>query len=153
MVDEKYNDTSLSQFKESISLYTVYLIFKKNLENVYKNHAYSTFISNGDYDKPFSQMNGTMKSTPIEDRGFVLVDYGKIDSGLAIKEDEKRTVGIFCGASYLDEWENLSKDEYIAKKNKLAEDLFARAEKYFPNLKDHVEYFEVSIPKTIKRYM
>ena len=153
MVDEKYNDTSLEKFEESVSLYTVYLIFKENLENIYKNHAYSTFICQGDYEKPFSQMNGSMKDTPIEDRGFVFVDYGRIDSGLAIKEDEKRAVGVFCSASYLSEWENLPKEEYMAKKNKLVEDLFIRAEKYFPNLKDHVEYFEVSTPKTIKRYM
>ena len=153
MVDEKYNDTSLEKFEESVSLYTVYLVFKENLENIYKDHAYSTFICQNDYDKPFSQMNGSMKNTPIEDRGFVFVDYGRIDSGLAIKEDEKRAVGVFCSASYLSEWENLSKEEYMAKKNKLVEDLFIRAEKYFPNLKDHVEYFEVSTPKTIKRYM
>lgn len=153
MVDKKYDDTSLKQFKEANSLYTVYMIFKENLENIYKNHAYSTFICQGDYNKPFSQMNGSMKNTPIEDRGFVFVDYGRIDSGLAIKENEKRAVGVFCSASYLDEWENLSKEEYTAKKNKLADDLFERASKYFPNLKDHVEYVEVSTPKTIKRYM
>lgn len=153
MVDEKYNDTSLEKFEESVSLYTVYLVFKENLENIYKDHAYSTFICQNYYDKPFSQMNGSMKNTPIEDRGFVFVDYGRIDSGLAIKEDEKRAVGVFCSASYLSEWENLPKEEYMAKKNKLVEDLFIRAEKYFPNLKDHVEYFEVSTPKTIKRYM
>ena len=30
MVDEKYNDTSLEKFEESVSLYTVYLVFKEN---------------------------------------------------------------------------------------------------------------------------
>ncbi len=46
MVDEKYKDKSLDEFKESVSLYTVYIIFKANLKDIYKNHAYSTFINN-----------------------------------------------------------------------------------------------------------
>ena len=60
---------------------------------------------------------------------------------------------IILAKDILEEWDNMPKEEYLAKKHKLAEDLFKKAEKYFPNLKDHVEYFEVSTPKTIKRYM
>lgn len=154
MVDEKYKDKSLDEFKESSSLYTVYIIFKQNLKDVYKNHAYSTFIcEDNQLKKPFSQMGKGLKNINIENRGFVFVDYGVIDSGLNIKADDKRSVGVFCGASYLDEWDNMPKEAYLAKKAKLAEDLFKKAEKYFPNLKDYVEYFEVSTPKTIKRYM
>lgn len=154
MVDEKYKDKSLDEFKESVSLYTVYIIFKENLKDIYKNHAYSTFINNdNELNAPFNIMQESLKDKNIEDRGFVFVDYGAIDSGLNIKEDDKRSVGVFCGASYLEEWENMPKEEYLAKKNKLAEDLFKKAEKYFPNLKEYVEYFEVSTPKTIKRYM
>lgn len=154
MVDEKYKDKSLDEFKESVSLYTVYIIFKENLKDIYKNHAYSTFINNdNELNAPFNIMQESLKDKNIEDRGFVFVDYGAIDSGLNIKEDDKRSVGVFCGASYLEEWENMPKEEYLAKKNKLAEDLFKKAEKCFPNLKEYVEYFEVSTPKTIKRYM
>lgn len=154
MVDEKYKDKSLDEFKESSSLYTVYIIFNQKLKDVYKNHAYSTFIcEDNQFKKPFSQMGKGLKNINIEDRGFVFVDYGVIDSGLNIKADDKRSVGVFCGASYLDEWDNMPKEAYLAKKAKLAEDLFKKAEKYFPNLKDYVEYFEVSTPKTIKRYM
>ena len=154
MVDEKYKDKSLNEFKESVSLYTVYIIFKENLKDIYKNHAYSTFINDdNELNTPFNLMKEGIKHKNIEDRGFVFVDYGAIDAGLNIKEDDKRSIGVFCGASYLEEWDNMSKEEYLAKKHKLAEDLFKKAEKYFPNLKDHVEYFEVSTPKTIKRYM
>lgn len=154
MVDEEYKDKSLEQFKESVSLYTVYIVFKENLKDVYKNHAYSTFINeDGDLNLPFGEMGNGFKQKSIEDRGFVFVDYGVIDSGLAIKENDTRSVGVFCGPSYLDEWEDLPKEAYFAKKEKLAEDLFKKAEKYFPNLKDYVEYYEVSTPKTIKRYM
>ena len=102
---------------------------------------------------PFNLMQEGLKHKNIEERGFVFVDYGAIDAGFTIKEDDKRSIGVFCGASYLDEWKSLPKEEYLAKKHKLAEDLFKKAEKYFPDLKDHVEYFEVSTPKTIKRYM
>lgn len=154
MVDEKYKDKSLNEFKESVSLYTVYIIFKENLKDIYKNHAYSTFINDdNELNTPFNLMKEGIKHKNIEDRGFVFVDYGAIDAGLNIKEDDKRSIGVFCGASYLEEWDNMPKEEYLAKKHKLAEDLFKKAEKYFPNLKDHVEYFEVSTPKTIKRYM
>lgn len=153
LVDKEYIDKSLEGFKESSSLYTVYIIFKENIQNIYKDSAYSTFITDNDYDKSFSEMKSGYKHIPIEDREFVLVNYGAIDSGLNTVEGDKRAVGVFCGASYLDEWENLSKEEYKAKKDSLAEALFKRAEKYFPNLKDYVEYYEVSTPKTIKKFM
>ena len=154
MVDEEYKDKSLEELKESVSLYTIYIVFKQNLKKIYKNHTHSTFIYNdGEFNKPFIQMKEGLRHKNIQDRGFVFVDYGVIDSGLHIKDDDKRSVGVFCGASYLEEWENLPKEEYIAKKEKLAQDLFKKAEKYFPDLKEYIEYYEISTPKTIKRYI
>ncbi len=154
MVDEEYKDKSLEELKESVSLYTIYTVFKQNLKKIYKNHTHSTFIYNdGEFNKPFIQMKEGLRHKNIQDRGFVFVDYGVIDSGLHIKDDDKRSVGVFCGASYLEEWENLPKEEYIAKKEKLAQDLFKKAEKYFPDLKEYIEYYEISTPKTIKRYI
>lgn len=154
MLDEKYKDKSLDKFKESVSLYTVYIIFKKNVKEVYKDSAYSTFIgTNDEYSRPFSEMSKGIKDIPVENREFVFVNYGAIDSGLKIDNDDERAVGVFCGASYLDEWDNLSSDEYSSKKEHLAEELFKRAEKYFPDLKSYVEYYEVSTPKTVKRYL
>ena len=154
MLDEKYRDNSIANYKESVSLFSVYIIFKDNLVNIYNDNTYSTFVpAENSYNEPFKEMNNTEKYLDVKDRSFVLVNYGAIDSGLTIEKDDKRTLGVFCGASYLDEWESLSKEEYINKKEELAQKLFERIEKYFPNIKDHVEYYEVSTPKTIKRYM
>ncbi len=141
------------EVEDSVSLYTVYIIFKEKLSKLYPGNAYSTFMfTEKEFNAPFSEMSKGYKNIPIEERGFVLVDYSTIDSGLT-EEDDPRSFGVFTGASFMSDWENLTTEEYKAKKTKLAEDLIDRAEKYYPGIREHIDYYEVATPKTIKRYI
>ena len=82
-------------------------------------------------------------------RSFIFVDYGKIDAQLAPPD---KFVGAICGVDYLKNWEGLSEQEYKAKKEEVAQVLLQRLEKKFPGIRESVEYYEVSTPKTIQRY-
>lgn len=153
LLPKEFEDTSLRRLKNSASLYTVYLIFKKKPKEVYPGNAYSTFITTEKtLNAPFRETAEGLRQTPVEERNFVFVDYSVIDSGLT-EENDERGFGVLTGTSYLDEWESLSDEEYKARKEALARHLFDRMEEHYPGFKDLIEYYEVSTPKTIKRYI
>ncbi|MCA0153151.1 phytoene desaturase family protein [Winogradskyella vincentii] len=82
-------------------------------------------------------------------RRFIFVDYNKVDSGLA---PSPKTEGVICAVDYIEDWENLNKEEYKAKKEEIAQILLERLDKRYPGIKSSIEYYEVSTSKTIKRY-
>ncbi len=133
--------------KVASSLLSIYIGFKQNLKSIYGKRAYSTFLfkdikSIDDYD------NNTQ--TDIEKRGFVFVDYSQIDSGLV---DEAKSFGAICTTDYLSDWEKLSKDEYKQKKQDILESYLDQLEIEYPNIKDYIEFAEISTAKTIKKYI
>ena len=77
------------------------------------------------------------------------MDYSQIDSGLA---PEGKAVGVIVTIDYLSNWENLSPEEYKAKKEEVARMYIDRLDKLVPGIKEEIEYYEVGTPKTIKRY-
>ncbi|MER3318260.1 MAG: NAD(P)/FAD-dependent oxidoreductase [Allomuricauda sp.] len=130
----------------SCSLLCLYLGFKTNLEIFGVKH-YSNYIQGDDVktlkDVHLNQLGDWSK------RSFIFVDYGKIDAQLAPPE---KSVGAICGVDYLKNWEGLSKDEYKAKKEEVAQILLQRLEKQFPGIRESIEYYEVATPKTIQRF-
>lgn len=153
LLPPEYEDMSLRSLKPSISLYTVYLIFKKNLSQLYPGNAYSTFMgTDAKLNNPLSTMGDESRDVKVQDRNFVLVDYSAVDSGLVPPGDE-RSFGVLTGLSYLEEWENISIEKYRAKKDELAHALFARLEKFYPGITENIAYYEVSTPKTVQRYL
>lgn len=153
MLPKEFEDKNIKKLKNSVSLYTVYIIFKKKLSEIYKGNAYSTFLmTENQLNAPFKDMAKGQRHIPIEDRGFVLVDYSTIDSGL-VPDGDERSFGVFTGPSYIDEWDSLSTEEYKAKKEELAQKLIAKAEEHYPGIREHIEYYEVATPKTIQRYI
>ena len=152
MLPQEYQEPKVKGLENSVSLYTVYVLFKEAFSKYYPNNAYSTFIrSDENLTLPLSSIKKDLNTLPVEERDFVFVDYSVIDSGL-VKEGDPRSFAVLTGLSYLHEWEPMSKDEYIAKKERLAQTLFGRLETYYPGLKQLIDYYEVSTPKTIKRY-
>ena len=153
MVPKEIREPKVDNLEPSSSLYTVYIIFKKKLSQLYKNMAYSTFIGDDDLlHKPLADVSEVFKKVPVEERPFVLVDYSTIDSGL-VPDGDERGFGVLCSISNLAEWESLGKEDYKAKKELLAKRLLERLEEHYPGITEQVEYFEVSTPKTIKRYI
>ncbi|MCK5907147.1 MAG: FAD-dependent oxidoreductase, partial [Flavobacteriales bacterium] len=119
------------------SLITVYIGFKNNVKSIYGTRPYSNFYFKDVED--IDSYHATIKKD-ITERGFIFVDYSQIDSGLTTDD---KSFGVFCSNDYLKDWENLSEEEYAKKKETLAEIYFDELEKDYPNIRDHVEFYEV----------
>jgi len=142
-----YNINYPSKKELGISLYTIYLGFKKDLKQVYSKRAYSNFI----YDdiSSFKEFQESLKQD-VANRGFVFVDYSQIDSNLA---KNGKSFAVVCSIDYIRTWQTLSKKEYQQKKQKLINSTLKKLENYYPGIKDLVEYAEVGTSKTVKRYI
>lgn len=126
------------------------MIFDKNLSEPYPNMDYSTFIVDEKYfNLPFDSSNADSANTPIEHRDFAFINYSKIDNGLSDRDDRHLAVGAVY--SYYEEWENLDKDAYSAKKQKLQDELVKRLESVYPDIMQHCIHIELATPKTIER--
>ena len=130
----------------SSSLLSVYMGFKKEVKAL-GNQNYATLV----FDPAVKNLHDMLKSNqgPFEDRNFVFVDYSQIDSGLAPKG---KSFGVICTVDYLTDWENLTKEEYKAKKEAIAQMFFKKLEKLIPGITNEIEYYEVATCKTITRY-
>ncbi|MCL1947589.1 MAG: NAD(P)/FAD-dependent oxidoreductase [Chitinivibrionia bacterium] len=138
---EKYD-----KFKSACSLLSVYIGFSKPLDEVGVK-AYSTII----LDENLKTLEGFAANvrSGYKTCPMVFVDYGKVDASMA---PEGKTFASICLTDYIENWENLSEEEYKNKKKEVAEILLERLEKEFPGIKDLVEIYEVGTPRTIKRY-
>ena len=151
-----HTDTSkdfgaIQNFSTKTSLLSVYMVFDTNVSQKFPDMDYSTFCVDKEYfDKPFDRDNEDMLAQDIEKRGFVFVNYSKIDSGLSDRED--RYFGVITTLSSYEEWENLSKEEYRAKKEHARKAFEARLEAFFPGIMAHCIHSEFATPKTIERY-
>ncbi len=149
MLEEPHSSSlkeKTSSFEEACSLISIYIGVNGDLSDVGVKH-YSTIFS-GDDVKELKDVYPSNRGDWSK-RGFAFVDYSKIDAELA---PEGKNVAVICAADYLNDWEGLSEDDYKSKKDEVAEILFQRLENRFPGIRDHIEYFEVGTPKTIKEY-
>ena len=149
MLDEPHASSlkqKISSHTNSCSLLCLYLGFKTDVEAFGVKH-YSNYIQ-GDDVKTLKDVHPNQLGDWSK-RSFIFVDYGKIDAQLAPPD---KSVGSICGVDYLKNWEGLSKDEYKAKKEEVAQTLLQRLEKQFPGIRESIEYYEVATPKTIQRF-
>ncbi len=145
MVDKKFYDKKIDKLEIAPSLFTIYLGFNKNLKNIYPNNSYSTiFIEDIKNQK---ELNAKNKS--LENRAFIFVDYSKIDSGLTPID---KSFGVLCGIDYIEDWKNLTNDEYKAKKERIKNRFLDRLESHYPNIKNYIEFSEFATAKTVNRY-
>jgi all-trans-retinol 13,14-reductase len=149
LLPEGYGDKlkkELQHHELGASLLTVYFGFKKPLKEMGWRH-YSTFI----YDNtvPSQQQIRTNNRDDFSRRNFTFVDYSQIDSGLA---KNGKATGVVCCIDYLEDWENLDRKSYNAKKRQVASIFIERLEKMIPGIRDVIEYHEVATPLTLKRY-
>jgi hypothetical protein len=149
MLDEPY----AGMLKERIagktnacSLLNIYLGFKSDVAAFGVKH-YSNVIK-GDDVKTMKDIYPN-NTGDWSNRSFVFVDYNKVDSQLA---PPGKSVGVICCADYLKDWDGLSKEDYKAKKEEVAQILLGRLEKQFPGIQESIEYYEVATSKTIKRF-
>ena len=149
MLDEPYASAlkqKVSSHPNSPSLLCIYFGFKQKLDEFGVKY-YSNFIQ-GDDVKSLKDVHPNQLGD-WKKRSFIFVDYEKVDAGLAPKD---KAAGVICSLAYLKNWEGLSEEEYNAKKEEVAQILLKRLEEKFPGIGESIEYYEVSTPKTIKRY-
>lgn len=136
----------VSKQEVACSLISIYLGFKRSPNELGNNH-YSTFVLGEDVARQSDWAAGCRADW--SKRGFVFVDYSQIDSQLA---SEGKSVGAICTFDYLSDWEDLSKEEYRAKKEGVTQVLIERLDKIIPGIKEEIEYCEAGTAKTMKRY-
>jgi len=136
----------IAGLKTGASLLTVYFGFKRPLKEL--GHSfYSLFI----YDSSVKSQADIASNNrgDFSRRSFTFVDYGQVDSGLTSAD---KGVGAVCCVDYLADWENLSREEYEAKKEYVAGTFIDRLGKLIPGFRDVIGYYEVGTPFTVKRY-
>ena len=144
LFQEEYTETK----EIADSLLTIYIGFSKNLKEVYGKKPYSNFI----FDEIYSvSAYNDMLQKDISERGFVFVDYSRVDS--ALTKDTGKSFGVICLSDFIEEWQDLSEADYKIKKQSLIDAALSRLEMYYPNIKELVEYIEVGTSKTIHRYI
>ncbi|PAF42915.1 NAD(P)/FAD-dependent oxidoreductase [Helicobacter sp. 11S03491-1] len=143
-------DTKITEnFSLSTSLVSIYLIFDKNISELYPNMNYNTFITD-DETLDASFKDSKIIDTPIESRALAFVNYSKIDNGLSNRKD--RHLGVLALYSNFEEWDKLDKWEYKEKKDWLLSEALKRLENAFPGINTHCIHAELATPKTIARY-
>ena len=128
------------------SLLTVYFGFNGNLTSVGNRH-YSTFV----FDDSVERQSDIVRNNHagFDRRSFTFVDYGRIDSGLAL---EGKSVGALCCIDYLSDWEGMAKGDYRRKKEEIAEIFIERMNKILPGFNKLVDFCDVATAATVKRY-
>ncbi|MEP2934862.1 MAG: NAD(P)/FAD-dependent oxidoreductase [Gilvibacter sp.] len=149
LLDEPYAAKLKKQIADktnACSLLNIYLGFKSDVTTFGVKHYSNAFKGEDVTSLKDIYPNNTGDWSK---RSFVFVDYNKIDAQLA---PAGKSVGVICSADYLKDWDGLSKEDYKAKKEEVAQILLGRLEKRFPGIRESIEYYEVATSKTIKRF-
>jgi phytoene dehydrogenase-like protein len=138
--------SDISKREIGASLLTIYLGFNKMLKDI-GNTNYSTFI----YDNSIEKIEDILPNNKdnFNKRSFTFVDYGQVDNSLA---PNGKSTGVVCCIDYITDWDQLSKADYKAKKEEVAQSYISRLETLIPGIKDSIEYYEVATSKTVERY-
>lgn len=149
LLDEPYANKlkqKISPHSNSPSLLCIYFGFKQKVD-AFGVKYYSNVIQ-GDDVKSLKDVHPNQYGDWSK-RSFIFVDYEKVDAGLAPPD---KAAGVICCLADLKNWEGLSEADYKAKKEEVAQILIQRLEDKFPGIRESIAYYEVSTPKTIKRY-
>lgn len=149
LLDEPYATTlqeKISYATNSCSLLCMYLGFNTDVGAFGVKH-YSNVVE-GDDVKTLRDIKPNHMGDWSK-RRFIFVDYGKIDAHLS---PPGKSEGVICTVDYLQDWEELNEEDYKAKKEKVAQILLQRLEEQFPGIRESIEYYEVSTPRTIQHF-
>jgi all-trans-retinol 13,14-reductase len=128
------------------SLLTMYFGFKKKAKDLGSKY-YLTFVFD---DSIITQADIKANNRgDFKKRSFTFIDYSQIDSGLT---GEEKSVGAICCIDYYSDWDKLSKEDYRAKKQQVADIFIDKLARLIPGIQDQIEYHEVGTSKTVARY-
>ena len=136
-------------FTRNTSLLSIYMIFDRDLSEQYKDMDYSTFIIKQKYfEGDFNEQEEDLLNTSLEDRGFIFVNYSKVQSNLSAKEN--RFLGTITTISTYKEWEV---ENYAEKKEHIKTIFLERLNNVFPRILEYCIHAELATPKTIESYV
>ncbi len=150
MIDGKLAERlrkKILNLQPSNSLLNVFLGLKAPTSSI-GNAFYSLHVFDND-DLTIKTLNSSFHKD-FDERPFIFVDYGNIDSGIV---PEGKSQAVICTMDYIDEWNNLSREEYRQRKEHVARTLIERLEKHLPGIQDLIDYVEVGTSKTMERYL
>ena len=128
------------------SLFCVYIGFSREIADVTGGN-YSTFFQDASVKK-LKDLKSSYRG-PWEQRGFVFVDYSRVDAALA---PPNKAFGVICTSDNLADWEGLDEATYKQKKQAAADILLHRLEEAMPGISERIEYCEAATARTIKHY-
>lgn len=125
----------LNKFEIWMSLSSAYIWINTLVENLNKNFEKSYIVN---FNKDESKENlFWFTITTYEDNSWIPI-WKSVITVVFFDKYETR--------------ENLSKEEYKAKKLEKIEELTYKLENIFPEIRKHIEVFELGTPKTMERY-
>lgn len=132
-------------FENSCSCTSVHLIFKNKLPiNIIDEH-YNIII----YPKLVNTLKDLSWSKDIKKKIINFVYYSQIDSSLS--KIDKKGIAAITIVDYISNWNSLSLVEYRNQKKIVAQYLIDCVNEVIP-IKDYIESYEVSTPRTVERF-
>jgi all-trans-retinol 13,14-reductase len=136
----------ISSYTRSISFFCIYLGFNTDLKKFGVKYYSNVIEAEGlkSLKDVYPNLRGEWSK-----RSFVLINYGKVDAGLA---PPGKSEGVILVVDYIEDWEDLNEEAYQAKKEEIVQLFLERLEKQFPGIRDSIEYYEAATSKTIQKY-
>jgi len=135
----------LSSMQKSLSAVSVYLGLDVPAEAVGMKYPLIYLNTTYDHDEGY-------RRCVAGDYGrcdLFVINHSRLDPGLA--PAGKSTICAMTLDSYSN-WDKLTVEEYRKKKKEAADIIVGLLEKYLPGLSKHIEYSQVSTPKTMERF-
>ncbi len=143
-VKEEYRK-KLSLLEKSISAFQVYLGLKVPTRDLGMNHYLYSVNMTYDHEENFRySLEGDYERCSLE-----LTDHSQIDPGLV--PEGKGSLLIMTLDSYSN-WKDLTEEGYNLKKQRVADILISRTERYLPGLSENIELMEIATPRTMLRF-
>ena len=134
----------MNSFENSISLTQLYLGLDVNSKDL--------GMTKGDYFIKVSGNQNTyeaIKNGDYENMDFGITCYDVLDP--EFNDEGKGVITIIVG-DLISNWPEYKTEEYKERKKEISDILIAKAEKVFPNIKEHIKVMELGTPHTMKRY-
>lgn len=129
----------LQSFEVWPTIWAMYIWLDTTIKNLNPRYKDSYIISiNESYDIAFEKNNAIW---------FTITNHN--DNNWIPEWKTVLTIALYM--QYKD-WDKLTQEKYKAKKQEEIEKVLIRLEKYFPNIKNHIEVIEFWTPKTMERY-
>lgn len=136
----------LEALKPSLGCVQAYLLLDIEFQKVYGEQNHEIFV-NEYFD--LEQAYEDMLKERYDQMPFSITIYENLNSEYQMSG--KTTLSLFI-LNPFDGWSGLDKQAYAAKKAEVTEVLLGRLERLYPNIRQHIDFVELSTPLTNRSY-